>query len=476
MAFILLFLIFIYFLFPFFGSIIPPCPNYFESNRKGDVYKNRASYPAQNGTVPGKKNSTLESKAKRSSMIRQSSSHGNLTDEQTMDFLYNTTDRGQVKRTKSFWKFGKSDSEDIVEGMAMWKHRDLIQLEDEMRLEEERILESTLKRNKNKSKPKKEESKQTNSRPQSNNRVKDMQQNITVPIIDDHAKYQLTKAEIDQRIGKTKKERFYQEGADKLADRNGKVVRDSETELGYAEDEDDNMTAIEDSLEPEQSLNKKRQNSRMTAYEQNRNLNNKPANKYYDERMMVQDMEDERFYDDESMNQELVVMKTVKRKEILKQYYSSGTSDTERHSSSSDPYDCIVVQDHNVMRNKNNIFNNNNTNSRKNNKNKEMTTFRSEFAMHKNNMDSEKAPATILPRTKLVKKNEHMEVGTGKKARELTGDKKKPQNVDPKINERNNLAESKRNSLSSAKSYGPWYDLWGANANNNHNNTLISQK
>lgn len=468
-------------MFPFFGSIIPPCPNYFESNRKGDVYKNRASYPAQNGTVPGKKNSTLESKAKRSSMIRQSSSHGNLTDEQTMDFLYNTTDRGQVKRTKSFWKFGKSDSEDIVEGMAMWKHRDLIQLEDEMRLEEERILESTLKRNKNKSKPKKEESKQTNSRPESNNRVKDMQQNITVPIIDDHAKYQLTKAEIDQRIGKTKKERFYQEGADKLADRNGKVVRDSETELGYAEDEDDNMTAIEDSLEPEQSLNKKRQNSRMTAYEQNRNLNNKPANKYYDERMMVQDMEDERFYDDESMNQELVVMKTVKRKEILKQYYSSGTSDTERHSSSSDPYDCIVVQDHHVTRNKNNTNNfNNNTNNRKNNKNKEMTTFRSEFAMSKNNMDSEQTTATILPRTKLVKNGHNAttaEVGTGKKNRDKAATDKKPQNVDPKLS-KNFEEASKRISLSSAKSYGPWYDLWGANGNGNNpnSNTLISQK
>lgn len=417
-------------------------------------------------------------------MIRQSSSHGNLTDEQTMDFLYNTTDRGQVKRTKSFWKFGKSDTEDIVEGMAMWKHRDLIQPEHEMRLEEERIMENTLKRNKNKSKPNKEQQQQSTKakakgQPNNGNRVKDMQQNITVPIIDDHAKYQLTKSEIDQRIGKTK-ERFYQEdnGAGKLAERNGKVVRESETELGYAEDEDDTMTAIEDSLEQQQTLTKNRQNSRMNSYEVNHNLNNKLAQKYYDDMMMGQEMEDERFYDDESMSQEVVVMKTVKRKEILKQYYSSGTSDTERHSSSSDPYDCIVVQDHHVTRNKNNNFNNN-TNNRKNNKNKEMTTFRGEFP--KNNMDNEPPTATILPRTKLVKNGVggggHPEVGTGKKSREMSagGDKKK-QNVDPKISK--NFEESKRNSLSSAKSYGPWYDLWGANANNNPNNNkpLISQK
>lgn len=463
--------------------------NKYESNRKGEN-KNRASYPAQSNGLAGKANGTLESsKSKRNTLIRQSASHGNLTDEQTMDFLYNTGDRGQVKRTKSFWKFGKSDTEDIVEGMAMWKHRDLIQPEHEMRMEEERIRETTLKRNKNKSKPKAKdpemEKEKVKPRSTSTGRVKEMQQNITVPIIDDHAKYQLTKAEIDQRIGKTK-ERYHQEDVSKTLERNSKVVRESETELGYAEDEDD-MT-MEDSLEeggkqPTMVMHKNgRPNLRMQAYEGDRNLNNKLANKYYDDMMMSQDMEDERFYDDESLTQEVVVMKTVKRKEILKQYYSSGTSDTERHSSSSDPYDCIVVQDQHLMRNKNNIFNNN-TNNRKNNKNKEMTTFRGEFAMNKNNMDTEQQ-ATKLPRTKLMKNDPMDGLGTGKKSsREMTmakvdQAKKKPQNVDPKSNDkRKNFDESKRNSLSSAKSYGPWYDLWGASPNNpNNNNTLISQK
>lgn len=487
--------------------IIRASPNKYESHRKGEGKSNRASYPAHsNGGVAARANGTLEStKSKRNTLIRQSASHGNLTDEQTMDFLYNTGDRGQVKRTKSFWKFGKSDTEDIVEGMAMWKHRDLIQPEHELRMEEERIRETTLKRNKNKAKPKSREQQQqdqekSKGRSASTGRVKEMQQNITVPIIDDHAKYQLTKAEIDQRIGKTK-ERYYQEDVvvGKSAERNnGKVVRDSETELGYAEDEED--MAMEDSLEEGANTLVKKgraQNMRMKAYEGgNANLNNKQQqpNKYYDD--MNMDM-DERFYDDESLTQEVVVMKTLNRKEILKQYYSSGTSDTERHSSSSDPYDCIVVQDHHVMRNKNNIFNNNSTNNRKNNKNKEMTTFRGEFATtttNKNNnsksmMDQEHT-ATILPRTKLVKSSadQSMEkVGTGKKSRDATkpsdhhqAQKKKPQNVDPTSNDkRKNFEESKRNSLSSAKSYGPWYDLWGANPNNspnNHNNTLISQK
>lgn len=473
--------------------ILSSSPSKYESNRKGESTKNRASY---NGPVAARSNGTLESK--RSTMIRQSASHGNLTDD---DFLFNTSDRGQVKRTKSFWKFGKSDTEDIVEGMAMWRHRDLIQPEEEMRLEQELLKESTLKKRKEKSKAKQqqeeEERNKGRGRSVSSNRVKEMQQNIQVPIIDDHAKYQLTKSEIDQRIGKTK-ERFHQEVDEEeltALERSGKqMVRDSETELGYAEDEED-MT-IEENLEV--SINKKQQkqqhqqqqNSRMKSYEVNHlssKNNNKLAHKYYDDMMMMaaaQEMDDERFYDDESMNQEVVVMKTVKRKEILKQYYSSGTSDTERHSSSSDPYDCIVVQDQSLTRNKNNVFNNTSasTTNRKNNKNKEMTTFRSEFSMNKNNnMESDQPPtATILPRTKLVKNTEGKKSGSsGSSPTGGPGDKKKAQNVDPKLNgERKNLPEeSKRNSLASAKSYGPWYDLWGANGNNNpHNSTLIAQK
>lgn len=437
-------------------------------------------------------------------MIRQSSSHGNLADENTMDFLFNT-DRSQVKRTKSFWKFGKSDTEDIVEGMAMWRHRDLIQPEHEMRMEaeaaavaameqqEQRVKEATLKRNMNNLKSKKEEHNKSktmeqNEKPRSasKGRVKEMQQNISVPMIDDHAKYQLTKSEIDQRIGKAK-ERYYQD--DMGMTRNGKmVVRDSETELGYAEDEDE-MT-IGESVEEKPINSNSAQKMRMNAYEvqQPNKLNNKigngqqqpqRSNKYYDDMM-----EEERFYDDDSMAEEVMVMKTVKRKEILKQYYSSGTSDTEHHSSSSDPYDCIVVQDHHLMRNKNNVFNNNTNNSRKNNKNKEMTTFRSEFAMNKKNMDM---PSTILPRTKLVKNDAVLDSSahSAKKTSErksAEGEKKKPLNVDSKKNgnssKQKNFEESSRNSLSSAKSYGPWYDLWGASPGNHgtNNNTMISQK
>lgn len=36
-----------------------------------------------------------------------------------------------VKRTKSFWKFGKNNSDcEILEGMALWRHRDLVDVEE----------------------------------------------------------------------------------------------------------------------------------------------------------------------------------------------------------------------------------------------------------------------------------------------------------------------------------------------------------
>lgn len=45
--------------------------------------------------------------------------------------------RGLIKRTKSFWKFGRNGSDEILEGMSMWKHRDLVDV-----VEQEKKAES----------------------------------------------------------------------------------------------------------------------------------------------------------------------------------------------------------------------------------------------------------------------------------------------------------------------------------------------
>ncbi|EFA00091.2 hypothetical protein TcasGA2_TC002906 [Tribolium castaneum] len=67
--------------------------------------------------------------------VRQANSHGNLIDNRyyMSDDQDATRERkGLVKRTKSFWKFGKNSSDnEILEGMALWRHRDLVDVEEE---------------------------------------------------------------------------------------------------------------------------------------------------------------------------------------------------------------------------------------------------------------------------------------------------------------------------------------------------------
>lgn len=65
--------------------------------------------------------------------IRLANSHGNLIDQSF--YISDDADtikerKGLVKRTKSFWRFGKSSSDnEILEGMSLWRHRDLVDVE-----------------------------------------------------------------------------------------------------------------------------------------------------------------------------------------------------------------------------------------------------------------------------------------------------------------------------------------------------------
>ncbi|XP_030749278.1 uncharacterized protein LOC115877282 [Sitophilus oryzae] len=59
-----------------------------------------------------------------------SNSHGDLVENRYYASDNPDVSKVKVKRTKSFWKFGKSGSDDILEGMALWKHRDLVDLDE----------------------------------------------------------------------------------------------------------------------------------------------------------------------------------------------------------------------------------------------------------------------------------------------------------------------------------------------------------
>ncbi|XP_056633686.1 GATA zinc finger domain-containing protein 14 isoform X1 [Diorhabda sublineata] len=81
---------------------------------------------------PPTKNTETPQVPKKRNPVQQSRSYGNLTDSH---FLSDSPDISKkknklVKRTKSFWKFGKSASDnEILEGMALWKHKDLVDIE-----------------------------------------------------------------------------------------------------------------------------------------------------------------------------------------------------------------------------------------------------------------------------------------------------------------------------------------------------------
>ncbi|KAK5642167.1 hypothetical protein RI129_008334 [Pyrocoelia pectoralis] len=54
-----------------------------------------------------------------------------LSDDQSVTWRTTDEKKGFVKRTKSFWKFGKSGSDnEVLEGMALWKHRDLVDIDE----------------------------------------------------------------------------------------------------------------------------------------------------------------------------------------------------------------------------------------------------------------------------------------------------------------------------------------------------------
>lgn len=67
--------------------------------------------------------------------IRNSNSSGNLIDRQYYIEGNDSVRDKKVKRTKSFWKFGKNHSDnEILEGMALWKHRDLVDVDENKKI------------------------------------------------------------------------------------------------------------------------------------------------------------------------------------------------------------------------------------------------------------------------------------------------------------------------------------------------------
>lgn len=317
-----------------------------------------------------------ETFAKSAGNNMKSNSFGNLTESnRNHDHNYNI-DSTTMKRNKSFWRFSKS--EDILEGMALWKHRDLvpIDLEDEDK-------EQTLK---------KQEKPSSNN---NNNKKMDTLQKKTSRMEEPSNRKMETLKSDKQSLG----------GRIQAFNNN----YNQESNKNFMHHNDDEI--YDETPKRRNDMGPSKAHSQKSKGKSNNISNNNERNS--------REIQDTNFYDDDVM-----VIKTVKRKDILKQYYSSGT-DTEL--SSSDPYDCIVVDDHlgpstSTFRNRNSYA--------------ESDKRGSLYSRHNKNDVS----GTLLPRTKLSKtsRNESVEKFES--------------------NERMNTARS--NKTTSKSNFGPWSNLW----------------
>lgn len=450
---------------------------------------------------------------------------------------------GGIKRTKSFWKFGGGRHDDILAGMSLWQHRDLVaapnmeELRDEgyrttsSKMESERELDAN----------------DTLNKSNSNNSSSSQEKHLIEPgrmrkesvtslemYDEDENIYGLTPMVREPMITRpsngsnnfTPKSRMKimktieidienPAESERLSTikRNQKEYRDTAT----------NRHSLMDNNNKQNSLNKRApSNNHKKAYDvqktaqnmvQNKNMNGQNRNSKQPD--MFPSTESEageseldngtlkmsdvnNFFDNNGNNTNGgIIMKTVKRKDILKQYYTSedDSDDPEIKSTSSDPYDCIVINDHLVRRDEKqrralqmqehqmefqtfraststNLNNgNNNMNMKKkpergerhherrnvedgerNRSNKsydqqEQMRYNDATLTRQSNTSLNTPTATILPRTRLMKSSnmsqsmtlERNTNGTAKQKSQTTnGDRDKHY----------------------GKTYGPWYDFW----------------
>lgn len=207
-----------------------------------------------------------------------------LSDDQSTIMRMTDEKRSFVKRTKSFWRFGKASSEEVLEGMALWKHRDLVDVEEQNR----RGMQPNAQR-----------------RPATRSKVSTDTNQVQKPSRD-HS-------------------------------------NDSDKTLNATQFEDNpNSRRKVSEVMSYRSHLAENQRTPMPSKRKEPSINDENFEDYYGERK-VHNINDQ-FYDDEDG----LIMRTVNRKDILQQYTNDSTgpdSDSETEITSDDPYDCIVVDD-----------------------------------------------------------------------------------------------------------------------------------
>ncbi|XP_072931954.1 uncharacterized protein IRSp53 isoform X2 [Epargyreus clarus] len=277
---------------------------------------------AQRHRVPISKSAQLNNERKAYMLKTQSlkrgpkpnnnTTNGYLTDDQQLllrNMLEMDKDSQKVKRTKSFWKFGRTTSEEIMEGMSLWQHRDIVDTVPEYKKKLFVKLKKELR-----PAPDIPDQRKSNGpeKPASTENIQTRSHET-----------------IDRKDVKMN-------GGIRQARSLGSINNEERLEKGRKGNDNYNQTQINKKSMSEKSIVEEKHDEFVPRNEsRHSDLTNTSTIKTNFENS---------FYNDE--NGEGFVMKTVKRREILQRYDNDSSSDVNSIASSTDPYDCIIVDDH----------------------------------------------------------------------------------------------------------------------------------
>ncbi|XP_055908041.1 uncharacterized protein LOC129942922 isoform X1 [Eupeodes corollae] len=493
------------------------------SNRVPIRRRNDASYKSSrevnSWTLSRNFKSSTDNEQKVSTILRrpikQSTSFENIiaSDDEILN------GGGGIKRTKSFWRFGKSD--EVLAGMSLWRHRDLVQLPEpeaddktmeRLQPKSEKSPRSSVLLGKNSSRQS-ISSNETKQRKESSSTVENFEEeNIygVTPMHEDtiQRKYNAHQSFQEKHMPKSRMKIM------KTIEIDIENPSDAErmNSLKHGQNNDYRENAQQSVSSRTHQKQKVQSGTNLSNGKSSKKANNKQASngKQLMQQKMIskpreqpssEDSEDNdddddddngtlkmsdvnNFFDDIAAQETGMVMKTVKRQDILKQYYTSEDeeSDVDIKSTSSDPYDCIVINDHLVRKDDKNrrhvnsyqkqmefqTFRSIPKKSSGNNSSKPSTLNNSSAKNdehHKRNSESYMVDsksmgqtATILPRTRLVKSSNLTLEKNLKKTKE------------------NNANLNAENGKSFSKTYGPWYDFWDHQDQQSEDHSLHSSK
>ncbi|KAH8364099.1 hypothetical protein KR084_002518, partial [Drosophila pseudotakahashii] len=377
-----------------------------------------------------------------------------------------------LKRTKSFWKFGGGRSgEDILAGMSLWQHRDLVaapNLEEmrdredvERRSEEDRNGTLTKSHNSSSSQEKRERKDSLTS----TELYGDEDENIygVSPQQPPQQQQQQQQQQQPHRSSYTPKSRMkIMKTIEIDIEEPTEAERMSTMRRGQSQDhhqQQQQHRKLDKQVSGTGSQHKSQTLSRTKTTQQQQFPQSTDEGESDDHgTLKLSDVNN--FFEDSGKNNSHghgLVMKTVKRQDILKQYYTSEDeeeSDAELKSTSSDPYDCIVINDHLVRKDDKlrrhhqqqhqqmefHTFRSSTSTTATNTLKKGSSSKDQDSTLTRNSTASSGAPtATILPRTRLLKSSNS--------------------NSNSAIASSATLERNSK-SLAGNKSYGPWYDFW----------------